>query len=65
MTLEWSAAALSDLDRFAEFLHDRYPQLAAIVAAEILAKVQIITEHPELGRPIEGRRDYREFHFRS
>jgi len=60
MRLEWSAAALADLDRFAEFLHDRYPHLGGIIADEILAKVQIIAEYPQLGRPIEGRIDYRE-----
>jgi plasmid stabilization system protein ParE len=60
MKLEWSAAALADLERFVEFLHDRYPHLAGIIAAKILAKAQIIEEHPLLGRPIEGRVDYRE-----
>ena len=58
--LEWSAAALADLDRFATFLHDRHPYLARIVASEILAKAQIISEHPELGRPIAERKNYRE-----
>ncbi len=58
--LEWSAAALADLDRFAEFLQRRHPHLASIIAAEILAKAEIIQEHPQLGRPIEGRIDYRE-----
>ncbi len=60
MKLEWSAAALADLDRFAEFLHDRHPRLSQTVAAKILAKTKIIEEHPQLGRPIEGRADYRE-----
>jgi plasmid stabilization system protein ParE len=58
--LEWSAAALADLDRFVAFLHDRHPYLARIVASEILAKAQIISEHPELGRPIAERENYRE-----
>ncbi|MBV8564278.1 MAG: type II toxin-antitoxin system RelE/ParE family toxin [Methylobacteriaceae bacterium] len=60
MNLEWSAAALADLDRFALFLHDRNPRLAAIVGAEILMKAQILMEHPKLGRPIQGRIDFRE-----
>ena len=60
MTLEWSVAALADLDRFAEFLHDRHPTMAQIIAAEILNRTRIISEHPQLGRPIEGREDYRE-----
>ena len=49
MKLEWSAVALADLDRFAEFLQDRHPQLAKTVAAEILAKTQVLAEHPQLG----------------
>jgi|RhiMethySRZTD1v2_1073278.scaffolds.fasta_scaffold00460_9 hypothetical protein len=35
MRIEWSASALADLDRFARFLHERYPGLAAAVAREI------------------------------
>jgi plasmid stabilization system protein ParE len=60
MRLEWSAAAVADLDRFAVFLQDRHPQLAKIVAAEIIAEAQILQDHPELGRPIEGQKNYRE-----
>jgi len=60
MKLEWSAAALADLDRFAEFLHDRDPRLARTIAASILAKAKVVEDHPQLGRPIEGRVHYRE-----
>jgi plasmid stabilization system protein ParE len=35
MKLEWSAAALADLNRFAAFLHERHPRLAKIIATEI------------------------------
>jgi plasmid stabilization system protein ParE len=60
VTLEWSAAALADLDRFAAFLHDRHPHLAKVVAAEIQAKAHILSEHPLIGRPIRGRPEFRE-----
>jgi plasmid stabilization system protein ParE len=50
MKLEWSNAALADLDRFAEFLNREHPSLAAIVAREIIEKTQVLSEHPRLGR---------------
>jgi len=31
-----------------------------IIASEILKRARIISEHPQLGRPIDGRSDYRE-----
>jgi plasmid stabilization system protein ParE len=55
MKLEWSAAALADLDRFAAFLQNRHPRLAGITAAEIQRKAQILSEHPLVGRAIQGR----------
>jgi plasmid stabilization system protein ParE len=60
MKLEWSDEALADLDRFAEFLHREHPSLAAIVATEIINKVQVLLAHPHLGRPIAGRQEYRQ-----
>lgn len=47
-------------DRFAAFLHDRHPGLAHIVAAEIKAKAQILSDHPLIGRPIQGRPEFRQ-----
>jgi plasmid stabilization system protein ParE len=60
MKLEWSDEALADLDRFATFLQQHQPFLAKIVAEEIIDKAQILSEHPRLGRAIEGRDEYRQ-----
>lgn len=60
MKLEWSATALADLDRFANFLHDRHPRLAKIVAAEIRNQAAILCDHPLMGRPIADRPEFRE-----
>jgi plasmid stabilization system protein ParE len=60
MKLEWSDQALADLNRFAEFLHREHPSLAPIVAAEIMGKAQVLSEHPQPGRPIAGRQKYRQ-----
>ena len=60
MKLEWSAAALADLNRFAAFLQQHHPSLAAIVAREILAKARVLEAHPQLGYPIGRRGQYRQ-----
>ena len=60
MKLEWSAEALADLDRFALFLQRYYPSLAKIVAGEIIERARILSDHPQLGRPIAGRENYRQ-----
>jgi plasmid stabilization system protein ParE len=52
MRLEWSAAALADLDGFAAFLQEHHPALASTVAQEILAKARVLETHPQLGYPI-------------
>jgi plasmid stabilization system protein ParE len=58
--VEWSDDALADLDRFATFLHDQSPELAAVVAHEIIARVQVLSRHPKLGRPLSNREEYRQ-----
>jgi plasmid stabilization system protein ParE len=58
--LEWSDDALADLDRFAAFLHDQSPELAAAVAHEITARAQVLSRHPKLGRPLSTREEYRQ-----
>jgi toxin ParE1/3/4 len=60
MNLEWSDEALADLDRFVEFLNRERPSLAAVVAKAIVDKVQVLSAHPELGRPLAGRKEYRQ-----
>jgi hypothetical protein len=36
------------------------PELAAIVAEEIIARAQLLSRHPKLGRPISTREEYRQ-----
>jgi plasmid stabilization system protein ParE len=60
IALEWSAAALRDLDRFAEFLQRNHPSLANVVAREIVRKAAVLSDIPLLGRPIAGREEYRQ-----
>lgn len=58
--LQWSDDALADLNRFAAFLQEQSPALAAIVAEAIIARTQILSRHPRLGRHIAGREEYRQ-----
>jgi plasmid stabilization system protein ParE len=60
MRLEWSAAAGADLERFAAFLHDRFPGYATVMAEALVEKSLILLEHPNLGRPLKHHPDFRE-----
>ena len=60
MNVEWSGAALADLDRFAQFLQDQFPKSAKVVARELIAQVTILSEHSNLGRPLGKRSDLRQ-----
>src|SRR5438874_2318919 len=48
MKVEWSDDALADLDRFASFLQQKHPFLAKLVANELMDKVQLLSDHPQL-----------------
>jgi plasmid stabilization system protein ParE len=58
--LEWSALAMADLDRFAQFLHQQGSRIAGIVAGEIARKAETLIQQPLLGRAIAGREEYRQ-----
>jgi plasmid stabilization system protein ParE len=38
----------------------RLPELAAIVGREIIARAQVLSRHPKLGRPLSTREEYRQ-----
>ena len=40
--VEWSLDALPYLDRFAAFLHAQFPELAARVAGELVARTDVL-----------------------
>jgi plasmid stabilization system protein ParE len=60
MKVEWSVDALTDLDRFAEFLRERHPSLAKNIASEIIEKAKVLTGSTHLGRPLGGSAEYRQ-----
>ena len=58
--IEWPQDAIADLDRFAAFLHERFPNLTARIARELVESTDVLRRHPQLGRSIAGRKEYRE-----
>ena len=60
VNVDWSDDALADLNRFAAFLEDHSPELASVVADAIIARIEPLSRHPKLGRPIAGHEEYRQ-----
>jgi plasmid stabilization system protein ParE len=50
MNVEWSKAALADLERFAEFLEKHFPTLSPMVGPELLEAAERLGANPQLGR---------------
>jgi toxin ParE1/3/4 len=65
MIVEWSASALADLDRFAEFLHQHFPSLAGEIAGALKDRAKLLADNPRLGRAIGGRDEYRQVVLRA
>lgn len=51
--VEYSARALADIDRLAEFLLVDNPREATRTAALIMDAIDVLREHPLIGRPVE------------
>lgn len=60
VTVDWSDDALADLNRFAAFLEEHSRQLAPVIAEAIIARTEMLANHPKLGRSIAGREEYRQ-----
>ena len=58
--IEWSQDGLPDLDRFAAFLHQHHPTLAAQIARAIIDKAQLLSMFPRLGRPLTDHGEFRQ-----
>lgn len=51
MRIAWSRRALRHLRHLRDYIARDYPDAAAGVAERLLAAVELLAEHPHLGRP--------------
>ena len=57
----FAPAALNDLERLREFLRPKNPAAAKRAASVITKAIQLLSPHPQVGRPAEGMNiEYRE-----
>lgn len=54
MRIEYSARALADVTRLADFLLESQPEAAAVTAALIVEAVDLLKRHPMIGRACPG-----------
>lgn len=52
----YSQAAVQDLHRLGDFLRESDPPAAERTATLIAEAIQVLAEHPLIGRPIDGNR---------
>ncbi len=59
MRLDWARDAASDLDSIEEYIGRNNPEAAFRALAEIVGQVEILTQHPGIGRPgrVDGTRE--------
>ena len=50
----YAAEALADLERLTEFLLEQAPESPPAVLARVTAAIEIIVDHPLIGRRVEG-----------
>ena len=50
----YAADALADLERLAEFLLEQAPQSAPAVLGQVTEAIEILANHPLIGRRVEG-----------
>ena len=59
MRLRWARAASDDLDRVDEYISRDDPRAAIDVVLDIIHAIELLKQHPGLGRPgrVEGTRE--------
>lgn len=59
MRLDWARDAASDLDSIEEYIGRDNPEAPFRALAEIVGQVEILTQHPGIGRPgrVDGTRE--------
>lgn len=53
MKLVYTAEAIDDLKRLREFIADHNPSAAARIAAELVGKIELLPDFPNMGAPVE------------